>query len=203
MPLIWGASGNAACTDAVQYFPCMPKMWAGMFIMQEPGGACSLSRMIGGSADQHISHRGCPPPPHPPTHTHTPPTHTHPCSPHPPPHLLLCSLQPSWGLAAAGTPLQAWVTSAIFVLQGLLLRRGEALKALEAKGGWRQAAAAAALVLVLSLSLSFSKGGAPKPQPALLCSGSTPHSFEDLTHAHRRISCVGVHKGGSPRKMAS
>ncbi|GIL55681.1 hypothetical protein Vafri_11228, partial [Volvox africanus] len=42
--------------------------------------------------------------------------------------------QPSWGLAASRTSLQSGVTFTIFIIQGVMLRRGEAEKALHAKG---------------------------------------------------------------------
>ncbi|GIL76788.1 hypothetical protein Vretifemale_6259 [Volvox reticuliferus] len=48
--------------------------------------------------------------------------------------LLAAVLKPSWGLAASRTSLQSGVTFAIFIIQGVMLRRGEAEKALHAKG---------------------------------------------------------------------
>ncbi|GLI65334.1 hypothetical protein VaNZ11_008880, partial [Volvox africanus] len=48
--------------------------------------------------------------------------------------LLAAVLKPSWGLAASRTSLQSGVTFTIFIVQGVMLRKGEAEKALDAKG---------------------------------------------------------------------
>lgn len=48
--------------------------------------------------------------------------------------MVLGALQPAWGMAAAKTPLQKYVTMGIFVISGLQLRRGEAIAALKSLG---------------------------------------------------------------------
>eukprot|EP00198_Chlamydomonas_reinhardtii_P005158 XP_001694494.1 predicted protein [Chlamydomonas reinhardtii] len=61
--------------------------------------------------------------------------------------LVAAALQPSWGLAASKTQLQTAVTFTIFVLQGVMLRQGEAKKALGAAAAWTGAGWVAEAVL--------------------------------------------------------
>ncbi|KAG2432615.1 hypothetical protein HXX76_008955 [Chlamydomonas incerta] len=78
--------------------------------------------------------------------------------------LVAAALQPSWGLAAAKTELQAAVTFTIFVLQGVMLRQGEAKKALGAAGAiaWGMAS-----ILIITPLLAPLAGALPLQPPGL------------------------------------
>ncbi|KAG2454170.1 hypothetical protein HYH02_001205 [Chlamydomonas schloesseri] len=78
--------------------------------------------------------------------------------------LVAAALQPSWGLAASKTQLQTAVTFTIFVLQGVMLRQGEAKKALGAAGAiaWGLAS-----ILVITPLLAPLAGALPLQPPGL------------------------------------
>ncbi|GLC58594.1 hypothetical protein PLESTB_001378400 [Pleodorina starrii] len=78
--------------------------------------------------------------------------------------LLAAAVQPSWGLAASRTSLQSAVTFAIFVLQGVMLRRGEAEKALGAKGAICWGLASILIITPLAAPLA---GALPLQPPGL------------------------------------
>ncbi|PNW78481.1 hypothetical protein CHLRE_09g395700v5 [Chlamydomonas reinhardtii] len=78
--------------------------------------------------------------------------------------LVAAALQPSWGLAASKTQLQTAVTFTIFVLQGVMLRQGEAKKALGAAGAiaWGMAS-----ILLITPLLAPLAGALPLQPPGL------------------------------------
>ncbi|KAG2483005.1 hypothetical protein HYH03_018086 [Edaphochlamys debaryana] len=78
--------------------------------------------------------------------------------------LAAAAVKPSWGQAAAATSLQSAVTFAIFVLQGVMLRRGEAEKALGAKGAILWGLASILVITPLTAPLA---GALPLQPPGL------------------------------------